>query len=235
MHILGNELQSIVRYSFQLASAGFFDMPASIADEGRNIVDFLNEERPEALLLLSWNLFHKADATKAVMVGVDGDGFVMNNYFHGTKPSEPVAYAFPEGPQTDQTVIKRMIGKLLVRNSGASLPSGAVTAIAALLWLVQIAGAAGDADLEKYPILATMQPFVLMLYRQRIYAMYSLIFMVVAHALEALYVCYLCNVIGMAGTSIVTWVALTFFMGYPTTSKVMHLAKIAKRKKLRLD
>jgi Domain of unknown function (DUF4499) len=217
------------------ASTASTDEKNKETDEGRNIVDFLNEERPEALLLLSWNLFHKKDATKAVMVGVDGDGFVMNNSFPGSKPTEPSAYAFPEGPQTDQKVIKRMIGKLLVRNSGASLPPGAATAIMTLLWLIQIAGAAGDADLEKYPILATLQPYALMFYQQRIYAMYSIILMVIAHAFEALYVCYLCNVMGMTGTSNVTWVALTLFMGFPTTTQVMLLAKTAKRKKLRLD
>ena len=204
-------------------------------EEGRNIVDFLNEERPEALLLLSWNLFHKKDATRAVMVGIDGDGFVMNSSFPGSKPTESVAYAFPDGPQTDQKTIKRMIGKLLVRNSGATFPTGPWMTIMFIFWLMQIAGAAGDADLEKYPVLATLQPFALIVFRERIFAMYCIIAVVAAHILEALYVCYLCNVMGMAGTASATWIASALIMGFPTTSQVIMLSKIAKRKKLRFD
>jgi Domain of unknown function (DUF4499) len=201
--------------------------------QGVDLVDLLNAEREEALLLLSWNLFHKKNARKCVMVGVDTKELIVDIYCGNSDTPERRVHTFSDGPLKDHATIITAVGKLFTGYSGASLPDGVSFVVLSIIWLALIAGAATEEDMINYDILGQLQPYVLLLFKKTIYAFYGLIFVMVAHTIEAFYVSYLCNVIGLNTTSNLSWVALTLFMGYPTTSQVMTLAKLAKRKKLR--
>ena len=198
-----------------------------------DIVSFLNEEQPEILLLLAWNLFKRKNAVSCAIGGVDANGLTINVSYGSSNPVEHIAYSFPGRPLADQSTIKSTTAKLLLRHSGAVLPSIVEFAIMSALWLLIIAGAAGEADLKKYSILSILQPYVLVLFREPAYAMIVVVVTIIAHILEAIYVLYLCNVMGLAQSSMITWFALTIYMGFPTTTKVTLLAHVAKRKKLR--
>ena len=200
---------------------------------GVDFVDLLNAEREEALLLLAWNLFHKKDARKCVMVGVDAKEFIVDIYCGSSDIPERRVHTFSDGPLKDHATIITAVGKLFTGYSGASIPDGFSLVIISILWLALIAGAATEEDIVNYDILGHLQPYVLLLFKKTVYSFYCLILVMVAHTLEAFYVSYLCNVIGLNTTSNLSWVALTLFMGYPTTSQVMTLARLAKRKKLR--
>lgn len=200
---------------------------------GVDLVDLLNAEREEALLLLSWNLFRKKNARKCVMMSVDAKELIVDIYCGSSDVPERRVHTFTDGPLKDHATIITTVGKLFTGYSGASLPDGFSFVIVSILWLALIAGAATEEDMINYDILGHLQPYVLLLFKKTIYAFYGLILVMVAHTLEALYVSYLCNVIGLNTTSNLSWVALTLFMGYPTTSQVMTLARLAKRKKLR--
>ena len=198
-----------------------------------DIVSFLNEEQPEILLLFAWNLFKRKDATSCTIGGVDANGLTINVSSGSAKPVEHIAYSFPGRPLADQSTIKSTVAKLLLRHSGAVLPTIVEFAIMSALWLLLIAGAAGEADLRKYSILSILQPYVLVLFRAPANAMIVIVVTIIAHILEAIYVLYMCNVMGLAQISMMSWFALTIYMGFPTTKRVMLLAHVAKRKKLR--
>jgi ABC-type multidrug transport system permease subunit len=68
-----------------------------------------------------------------------------------------------------------------------------------------------------------------------IVAIYILIVTLIAHALEALYVAYLCSIMVMPKNSIVSWVSMTLIFGFPITTKVMALSHVAKKRKVRFD
>ena len=204
-----------------------------MAKDSVDVVSFLNEEQPELLLLLAWNLFKRKNAATCSIGGVDANGMTINVSYGSSKPVEHIAYSFPNRPLADQSTIKSTIAKLFLRHSGAVLPNFVEFAIMSLLWLLLLAGAAGEADLIKYNILSILQPYVLVLFRAPANAMVVLILTIIAHVLEAIYVAYLCNVMGLAQTSMMTWFGLVLYMGYPTTIRVVQLAHVAKRKKLR--
>jgi hypothetical protein len=198
------------------------------------IYSSINEEQPDCLLLLAWNLFEKNEAKKCVMTALEEKGFTIDVFYPGSKAKESVSYVFPDGP-VESSKVSTVLGKLFIKNSGVSWPPGIMPFIVSFFWVFALIAAASEKDLVKYPILLFIHPYALMIFRESKYAIYALFFTIFAHTLEGLYVTYLCSVIKMPKTSIITWVSMVMIMGYPSLSQVMLLAHVAKNKKLRFD
>ena len=203
--------------------------------QGKGLADYLNEERPDALLLLAWNYYRKRSAVKSVISEITDKGFHLKLSYGKNIPEESVTYEFPGGSVKDASKLKITIGKLLISHSGASMPPAVTSFAVIMLWIVILIGAASERDLMKYPFLSYVQPYVMVIFRKSIYAVYALFAMIIAHTLEGLYVGYLCNTLSMPKSSGVSWVGLAFLMGYPTTSQVMLLAHIGRKKKIRYN
>lgn len=192
--------------------------------------EYLNEERPHAILLLVWNLFGRKTAVKCVMADVDEMGFVLNVSYGKSKQAESISYSFPHGPIKDSEKLKLSVCKLLARHSRASFPPGLAPWIVIALWVMMLIAAASEKDLQRYPYLSILQPYTLLIFRQPIYAVYSLLITIVGHTVEGMYVAFLCNKINIPKSSNVSWVALTLLIGYPTTRQVLQLSHVATKK-----
>lgn len=201
-----------------------------------NIVQHINEERPEALLLLAWNLYSKKDAVKCVLINLDANGFVLDILHSKETPKETVIYEFPKGPIKDSKTMVKTFGDLLTRHSGGfNWPPTIAQYVLIVAYIIILTAAASDVDLQRYPILVNLQPYALMIFRKPIYAINFLIICIVAHTLEALYVGYLCSMMTIPKNSIVSWVSMTLIFGAPTTLKILSLSKVAKKRKMRFD
>ena len=195
-----------------------------------SLAEYLNEERPDALLLLAWNLFGKKNASKCVMADVTEKGFLLNISSGKSETVESISYIFPDGPIMDAKKLKLFISKLLMRHSSASWPPGLTPFIVVVFWIISLISVASERDLQKYPYLSLLQPYALMIFRQPIYATYSVLITIVGHTIEAMYVAFLCSKTSIPKSSSISWVGLTLILGYPTTCQVMLFSKIAMKK-----
>ena len=204
-----------------------------MSEEKRSLPVYLNEERTDALLMLAWNHFGRKDAVKCLVTTVDRNSIALDISYPAPKSKESVSYKFRGGP-IEESKITVAVGKLLEHNSAANFPPGIVPYCVILLWIAALVGAAGSDDLVKYPILRTLQPLILLIFGQQIYCTYLLLFLIVAHSIEGLHVAYLCGaIINMPKSAIGSWVGLTFILGYPSYSRILYLANILEKNKLR--
>ena len=194
------------------------------------LAEYLNEERPEALLLLAWNLFGRKSASKCVMTNVTEKGFFLDVSWGKSKTVESISYTFPDGPIMDAKKLKLFVSKLLVRHSGASWPPGFTPFIVVLFWIISLIAVASEKDLQKYPYLSLLQPYALIIFRRQINATFGLLITIIGHTIEAMYVAFLCSKTSIPKSSSISWVGLTLILGYPTTCQVMLFSKIAAKK-----
>mmetsp|Transcript_2978 Transcript_2978/g.3119 ORF Transcript_2978/g.3119 Transcript_2978/m.3119 type:complete len:203 (+) Transcript_2978:101-709(+) len=200
-----------------------------------DIVQHLNEERPESLLLLGWHLFGKRDAIKCGLIRLDEKGFALDVRYSQPRHSETISYEFPNGPIKESKKIVSAFGDLVTRYSGAIDWPVTTQYVFFFIMVLLVIASASDVDLQRYPILVSLQPYTLILFRKPIVAIYILIITLIAHALEAIYVAYLCSAMVMSKNSIVTWVSMTLLFGFPITQKVMALSHVSKKRKIRFD
>jgi lysylphosphatidylglycerol synthetase-like protein (DUF2156 family) len=200
-----------------------------------DIVQHLNEERPESLLLLGWHLLGKRDAIKCTLIRLDGKGFALDVRYSKPKESETVSYEFPNGPIKESKKIVPAFGDLVTRYSGGIDWPVTAQYVTFFIMVLLVIASASDVDLQRYPILVYLQPYTLILFRKPVVAIYILIVTLIAHALEAIYVAYLCSTMVMPKNSIVSWVSMTLIFGFPITQKVMGLSRVSKKRKIRYD
>ena len=196
----------------------------------RNTTEYMNSERPQNLLLLAWNYFGKINATKAEIESMTEQG--CNMIIYSGEKSEQAFLPFPQHdvPITDVTKIASILGKLFNKYSNACRPPYAVGSIFVLLWAFLLLAVASEADVVRYPFLQLLRPYALACIRPTI-ALWMLILLIISHTVEGLYVVYLSYVANIPKHAMVSWVSMTFIFGWPYTSKVILVAKLAQKAK----
>ena len=198
----------------------------------QNTAEYMNSIQPYILLLFAWNYFGKRNAKHAQIVNLNENGVTVSVKNSAGGATEELWYPFPNKP-IKPTEVARVMGDIFSKYSGVTRPPLFLAMVFIFIWFVFIIGVTSDADVTRYPFLEFMRPYVCK-YLSLSQASWGLAFLIISHTIEGLYVSYLCNVMKLPKTSMVSWVMMTFFIGYPTTSKVMELhayySKSLKRK-----
>lgn len=196
-------------------------------DAYKNIVIYMNNERPGTLLTYAWNLCGKKDACSVNMTSMNSLGFTLD-VLNKSKESTTCEYKFAlELSSSSQATSVLM--DLHEVSSLSSFPPGLAGYFSILLWLIFFVGNANKIELGTFNFFIDL---VLILVRKQIYATYGLIFMIVSHSMEALYVFYLCYQMKMPFSIIMSWCSLDLLLGLPTTQqvKLLHTVTTKKRK-----
>ena len=206
-----------------------------------NAAEYMNEEQPQLVLLFAWNYYGKLSAKRAKIVDMSRTGFVMSFSYSsdrltGSADDETAPYHFPT-PIESPNCISKVLGDLFNQYSKVCYPDAGLALIMIALWVILLIAVANDVDVFRYPSIAVFRDAIIQAVSPQI-ATYALIFLIVAHTFEGVYVSYLCqDKVGITKNAVITWIMMTLVMGYPTTSKAIYLAKIAddakKKKKKR--
>lgn len=208
---------------------------AAFEEALRNAADFMNEERPQLVLLFVWNHFGKLRAKSAKIAKMSRTGLVLSVCYTDQKLSkvadeETASFNFPT-PIDDPKNISRVLGTLFNEHSGVCYPDAVMALLMSFVWLLLLFAVATDVDVSRYPFISDFRRFAVNALDPKL-ASWGLIFLIVAHTFEGLYVAFLCQEkIGIAKSKVVTWIMMTLIMGYPTASKVILLAKMAEKAK----
>ena len=198
----------------------------------RNTAEYMNLERPQNLLLLAWNYFGKIHATAAEIESITDQGCNMFIYTEAEKEHVFLPFSKDDVPITDVTKLASILSKLFNKYSNACRPQYALGSFFVLLWAFLLLAVASEADVLRYPFLQLIRPYALACIRPTI-ALWALIFLILSHTVEGLYVVYLFYLANIPKHAMVSWVSMTFIFGWPYTSKAMLLAKLAQEVKQR--
>jgi hypothetical protein len=193
-------------------------------DAYTNIVTYMNNERPGTLLTYAWNLCGKNNACYAIMTSMNSIGFTLDVSTKSKKTST-CEYKFAlelSSPNQARSILM----DLHEVSSVTTFPPEGYFSI--LLWLIFFIGNANKTNLGSFGYLNDL---VLMILRKQIYATYGLIFLIVSHSLESLYVFYLCYQMKMPLSIIMSWCSLDLLLGFPTTQQVKLLHSVTTKKR----
>jgi Domain of unknown function (DUF4499)/Protein of unknown function (DUF2470) len=206
---------------------------AAFNEAFHNAVEFMNEERPQLVLLFVWNYFGKRSAQGARIVTMNQTGLTLSVRYTKERTRNPadeevVHYNFPK-PIENPKEISRTLGDLFNRYSSVCYPDPVVTIVMVALWVFLLLSVATDVDVDRYPYIRYLRNFAIKMISSQL-ATIALVFLILAHTFEGLYVGYLCQEkIDIAKSKVSSWIMMTLIMGYPTTSKAVQLAQIAEK------
>lgn len=180
--------------------------------------------------MLAWAVFGRVDATKARVTNVDHEKLTIEmetkHWRTGAKENVSDSYEFTSSPQ-NKTEIQSEIQSLQSASALAVWPSGPAPFISLFLWLFLIAGM-----VSKYKPGSPYFNFL------KLFASYFLspanakigLYLVAgSHLLEACYVGYILKPLKLGTVGSLSWMSLTFILGFPVTQKAMFLSNMARR------
>ena len=180
--------------------------------------------------MLAWAVLGRVDATKASVTDVDKEKITFEietkHWRTGAKERVSDVYEFTSSP-SDATEVQKEITSLQSASTLAVWPSGPAPFISIILWLFLIAGMVGKykPGSPYFNFLKLFASYFLSPANARI----GLYLVAGSHFLEACYVGYILKPLKLGTMGSLSWMSLTFILGFPVTQKAMFLSRFGKK------
>lgn len=182
--------------------------------------------------MLSWAVLGRVDATRARVIDIDHEKLVVEmetkHWRTGAKEKVSDSYEFTSSPQ-NKADVQSELQSLRSASALAVWPSGPAPFISLFLWLFFIAGM-----VSKYkpgsPYFNFLKLFA-SYFLSPANAKIGLYIVAGSHLLEACYVGYILRPLKLGTVGALSWMSLTFILGFPVTQKAMFLSGLTKRER----
>jgi hypothetical protein len=180
--------------------------------------------------MLAWAVLGRVDATRASVADVDKDKITFEvetkHWRTGTKETVSDIYEFTSSP-TNSTEVQNEINSLRSASTLAVWPAGPAPFISIILWLFLIAGMVGKykPGSPYFNFLKLFASYFLSPANARI----GLYLVAGSHLLEACYVGYILKPLKLGTVGSLSWMSLTFILGFPVTQKAMFLSGFGRK------
>lgn len=199
----------------------------------QRIIGYMNEQRPDTLLLFAWNLFGYKNASQATMTAIDNNSFtlVIKNksfipiYHHNVTKT----YNF-NPPLLNPNESRDRLVRLSEKYSYCPWPSGGAGYITVGIWIALIFSMIQAKELLEFQFFRTIRNYALKLFGSAENAAFIFVIMIVLHVAELIYNLYLLKDITLTSAAKQSWVYLILLLGLPVTMQVFTLSSVAAKK-----
>lgn len=192
----------------------------------KSIIDQLNSKYPVYLQLFTWHHLQIPNGKETTIVALTSDSFTVR--VNDGKEDKNHVYSFTSEEKANFRDLKTRTEKVLASFIGPHLPPLSIHVIN--LWIIGIVGYLPLSILQDYDFLVNAKGWVMKLFVKEEYALYYLLFLIVSHLGEMLYsLFFLLPSLGFPMSKFSPWALYVFAIGYPVTSRLVTLSKIAKK------
>jgi hypothetical protein len=185
----------------------------------------LNSKNAAGLLTAAWSYFGHGKATSVQITSLNEEQMGLK-IFLKRKETKDVVYTFSAEDKKACPDLSERVGYFAKQHMYPALPP--LTMVSVIAWIVPL--------IILFPQIYTVTIFgkvrdLLMKVISEKIAWYMFYFVVGSHTCESLYVLTLIPPVVQSFPITITWFALTFCLGFPTTGQVLQLSALHKKAK----
>jgi hypothetical protein len=196
------------------------------------IIGYMNEQRPETLLLFAWNLFGYVNASQAVMTSIDAKSFTLQiknqSFIPMMHKTVMKTYNF-NPPLLNASESRDRLVRLSDKYSYCPFPSGGGPYITIMLWLTIIFGIIQAKELLQYEWIRWMHEKSMSIFGSPENAAYALALVIILHSLELVYMLYIFRNLKLPSDAKQSWINKMLFLGVPVTMLAWTLTSVTKK------